>query len=272
MTLAFGATLYALPSAAEACSCGGDAKLVWPADGGTLPANALLVFESECFTGIGANPGGIFTATVDGDEVEIVASTGGPLAGLGYRLEPPPPAGASVVLSNCGAREECVDPSYNQYVAFTVTDDDNAVPRPPALEGIDYVLAEAPLNCGEDPTPARDWTVPIKGESAADEPLLYAITLGPSGSAPTETTVFAVGAEAIDVVMRRLEEDAGKHVCAEVETFDLSGNPAAAVSSCRTLGQNETLEGCACSASSGPSAPAWALSGLVLLGLWRRRS
>ncbi|MBL4687568.1 MAG: hypothetical protein JKY37_23435 [Nannocystaceae bacterium] len=278
--LCFGlaATVLALttPSVAQACSCGAVAALLWPADGVTVPPNTLVVAESDCERLLAF--GHQLSVWVDGVEAALVdSSADGASHSHGLVIEPTPVEGAEVQVSNCGTQQQCAESTWPlaRWVSFTIGAADNVPPVVPSVSSLAYDLVTAPLECGENPTPARDWSVGIEGSA---EPLLYEVSVGPQGEEPSVRVAYVeAGDEDLEIVVRRLAEDAGSDVCATVRVFDMAGNEAESASSCHELAQDETLKdsGCACSTSGsrGGSRVGW--TGL-LLGLWafrrRRRS
>ena len=268
------AGLLALPATASACSCFYYGSLVWPQDGGTLPANGSLVFSASCSATFFADAT-TFEAWVDGQPATLVADDPSVMTGVGFKLDPAPAPGATVELSNCGPEPDCADEadpeSGLQFVTFTVGEPDTTPPAAPLLAPIDYEIVEVPLECGENPTPARDWSVRIDGDGPADEPRVYIVDLAPEDDDdPTVAHTFAMGGDTVDLVIQRLTEDAGEEVCATVRTFDLAGNEADPVSSCRKLRRGETL-GCACTASDDAGGPTGLLALFGLVALARRR-
>lgn len=285
---AVGAALgaWALPAPADACSCAPWLEVRAPAEDGVLPSNGLLVIDAEC--GAQATDLEVY---VDGQRAHLVPDNQRML-GLGHEILPAPEPGAVVEVIGCPgfascdeARDEARDggepvdddapPFGSIALAFTVGDHDQTAPTPPALGGLDYLLADVEEPCSFEGTtrPAREWSVPIDGR--ADEPVLYHVSVGPTdGGEPTRTRRMVLeGEEDLELTLLRFAEDAGHDVCATVRTFDLTGNEADPVRTCTQLGRRETLTapGCACAAGGGGSG--WAGAGLLLLwgGAMRRR-
>jgi MYXO-CTERM domain-containing protein len=268
---------WAAPDLARACSCEAYVGIQGLADGATIPANALLVMVAAC--------GGAVEdlhVLVDGQPAALAADSER-MAGLGLRIEPEPAPGALVELEGCPGWASCEqavetlgqEPGTKVELSLTVGERDETAPAAPALRDFDFVLEDEafPDDCSDTPPrPARDWSFTIDGQSE-ESPMVYHLSLGPSGSAPTES--FAVtqdGQAELERTLRRYEEDAGSDVCIRVRAFDIAGNEAEPVSACQELARRETLdeEGCACRASGERHAWGGAAM-LVLLGAWSRR-
>lgn len=142
----------------------------------------------------------------------------------------------------------------------------------PVVRGLEYV--DVPPNTGEcDPIDvfSREWSFTIDGR-ASDEVVLGLELVGGGGNAETRFVVGWDGANAIDMTMRRIEEDAGSDVCLTVRTFDLAGNEAEPVRVCQMLEALETLERDGCACASGGARVGWVGAlGVVLVGAWGRR-
>lgn len=244
---------------ARACTCVPTVWIEWPTGGSVMAANDLLLVRSSCDGELDE-----LQVTLNGQPASLVASDR--LLGQGVAISPEPSPGTTVRIENADGEVE---------LEVVVGGRDEVAPAAPELLALDHVLvpeAYQGSDCASspEPVPARDWTLELEGQ-AADEDLLYHVTLGPEGSDGEVRTAVATGMEEVLVTLRRFEEDAGKNVCATVRTFDMAGNEGEEVQTCYALDRRDTLDGgCACSTGSDRSG--WAGAGLMLLlGGWARR-
>lgn len=270
--LSLGVWVVCAPAQAQACSCETQESLLWP-QGDELPADAGIVLESNgCGRFVVTGGAWSFRAFVDDQPVALEPA----LDHARLMLEPAPEPGAHVTLVRCpngGDQCELEDVPADGRIELEVTDPESSAIDAPQLRPLDYELLDATTPCSGD-FPVRDWHVRFVPDRAA--PRLYRISVGPEGD---ETVVdeFASSSEELDVVVRRLDEDAGQRVCATVQSFDMRGVEAASVTECYALAEDETLDGsgqgCACSTRPDlvPASLLWTLlGGLGLLGLRRR--
>lgn len=269
--LSLGAWVVCVPAPAQACSCDEQESLLWP-QGDELPADAGIVLERNgCGRSVVTGSTWSFRAFVDDQPVALEPA----LDHARLMLEPAPEPGARVTLVRCpNGGDQCELEEVPEQARFEleVTDPESATIAPPVLRPLDYELLDATTPCSGE-FPVRDWHVRFAPDRAT--PRLYRISVGPEGD---ETVVdeFSSSSEELDVVVRRLDEDAGQRVCATVQSFDMRGVEAESVSECYELAEDETLDGsgqgCACSTDyeSRPASSLWTLlGGLGLLGLRR---
>lgn len=211
-----------------------------------LPANAALVFDSDC-------EDAAIVASVDGEPAALVWN---PYAALtdypGFAvIEPAVEPGQQVLVQIDNAA----------YLLEVVPDDDEA----PAQTDIELIFED--VECPEAPSfdcePGEPLTeVGVRG--MLERGVVRSITLSADGVPVEENRVFVIGSDPTIGFGRSLSRDT-REVCVDVVDLDAAGN-AGELQTCEAK-QVLVDRGCGC--TSHRQGPAWAWFLVPLLG-WRR--
>lgn len=239
--------LWAVPSAANACSCFGS-TVVSQSEG--LPENAAVMFQEFC------GGGGTVAVQVDGMPAQLVSGAHAeafPLGNFAW-VEPAPAIGQTVTIS--------VESEFEEETKTVVLVVEEADETPPSLSAPTVAVTNGPDPvCNEE---GSAYLVEVSfTDDAFDGATTYALEVFLDG-ASEGTSTFANGPLGGTLLMGQLVGSQGGEICVEVSAIDAAGNLDQPDRTCVLTGD----EGCACSTGGGS---AWAMLPVLLLGAGLRR-